>query len=500
MVWYEVYIALRQYGPVLSIAGKCCSRFVLARTKRTEQLTTMRAFRCGDNIVPIRWNRDSAADSTADHLLALMEHASAAVVAPEASHEALNDDCFREILSKRVLEVSDFCAIAQTGSRFRGLARDVFRRRFGRPSFEIDSLNWSLPRCEALFRHFGDLIDALEITNYPSVAAFEDIVLAMVAYHCRPIERLKCSRLAPISEALARHRRHMQSLSGHDYGPAPFGRLHELDYEGSEHIPPLSLPGLRSFQFAQPWLVDRRATEAFFSAHPHIDDLTLSLPLMRFPVDAILRHLPHLRRLHMIECRWPSDGCAAAADDCDRSYACFGRLKWLKEFSCLDTDSPTILRAMCDGHVRLERLQLSSYAFPDFIKRMDSLKWLDFTAWSTAALVDVANYVQTDAHLEEICVRSRGLTFDMIRDIVRFAPAHLTAATFHIRLNGLAANFIADNQSQIDALDGAVRTRPIRLRVELKVLWMKKALMADVEAINRSSTWLHISKRLQGTE
>lgn len=494
-----MYIALRQYGSVLSIAGKSCSRFVLARTKRTEQLTTMRAFRCGENIVPIRWNRDSAADTAADHLLALMELPTAAVP-PAVSHEALNDDCFREILSERVLEVGDFCAIAQTGSRFRGLARDAFRRRFGRPSFEIDSLNWSIPRCEALFRHFGDLIDALEITNYPSVAAFEDIVLAMVGYYCRPIVRIKCGRLAPIGEAVARHRR-LQSLSGQDYGPAPFGRLQQLDYEGSEHMPPhLSLPALRSFHLAQPWLVDRRATEAFFSAHPHIDSLTLSLPLMRFPVDAILRHLPHLRRLHMIECRWPSDDGAADADDCDPSHTCFGRLQCLKEFSCPDTDSLAMLRAMCEGHVRLERLQLSSYIFPDCVKRMDSLKWLDFSAWSTAALVDLANYLQTDAHLEEICVRSRGLTFDMIRDIVRLAPAHLKAATFHIRLNGLASNFITDNQSQIDALDGALEARPIRLRVELKVLWMKKKLMADVEAINRSSTWLHISKRLQGTE
>lgn len=487
---YDVYMAFRQLGPVIHVTGNRCITLEMADTDRTKQLKRTQSLKCGSTSIAVyAWQREHCRRPFA------AQPPPPPYVGPRMRSgsviDALNDDCLREIC--RQLEAVDLCAIAQTCLRFNAAARHAFRARYRRAKFVLEPNTWPIPRAEVLLRHFGQHIVAAEVHDQLNAYAYADIVLAMIAYHCRHIGYLECRRLRPIGAAIERYGRLRAAA---DRGPPPFGHLHTLTinservvHAGVHIAAAIKLPALSELRFRLCQIVDAVSIVDFLDAHAHIRSLTLSgAKLTRAHIEVLLDRLPDLHELHLKNCHWREDAEHAE----DRAYACFGRLSRLRVFSFDYVDRPVqpLFAAMRAGGLRLERLALKWTALPRSMGAMQSIKCLDYEHWTTDALPALTEYIRSDRCLEEIRLKSSHITLDWVRDILRSAAAQLRVAQFVKCLDTADQHFVQNNVSQIEAIDRIVSTGRIQVQVELVVhrCWAGHAVHDEVLA--RCSKWL----------
>lgn len=187
----------------------------------------MKAVKCRSSDIPVQWAQLHAGRWATNYNAATVLPTPPPPERLEEAYDtsssylldALNDDCLREIFECNVLEPTDLFEIVRTCNRLNGLVKSAFKIRFGTHCFAFDTNRWPYYRCEMLLRHFGPLITSIRVHESK---VYEKIVLGMIGYHCRNLQRLECRRLEPISHSIAWYEwRQRNELDG----PAPFGQL-----------------------------------------------------------------------------------------------------------------------------------------------------------------------------------------------------------------------------------------------------------------------------------
>lgn len=503
---YEVYIALRKFGPVIQCTGRRKYYFELTETEQTEWLHRQTILKCGAKDIPVhsrqrasfrRQRLSQVTSTTSNHYdsNALNNHQQQMflpVVQKTSILDALNDDCLREIFEKSVLDTNDLYALARTCNQFASVTGISFRRRYrGEWPLMMYANEWPFHRCEVLFRQFGHCITSLKLFEPEVSGGYEEIVLGMIGYHCRTIESLHCHQLKPIHQAIEHYKR--RRCHGATDGQAPFGQLKRLVYDGKlrpgKSIPNMQLPSLENFQLRY---VDSLDTVGFFATNRQLKHLTLSSTSVRVHLDEMMAHLIELEELTI-------DGCMWITDDDDQihyeDYISFGRLKGLKAFSFIYTnlDVQAILLALCNGQVRLERFKLAGEMFPATITRMPFIKHFDYQFFGmvTQPLVD---YLLGRSELESLRLSLNYIEFSTIYDVLRHAKK-LKVAEFQFRVELVSSAFILEQQWMIEAIDRFVKSQDIQLLVEVQVERSMQQTADVVELLNRCGSWLRIWNR-----
>lgn len=407
--WFEVFAALGKFGTIVGFREHEDSSsvlFTLKNTDKTAELTTIGEIRCGRFNIPIQgpwYDGDHP-----ENIRSISENLAPTDDVSSTTFEDLNDDCLWEIFRRLVID--DLCSIARTSIRFNALAGEMFRFQYGKHKFVFDSSTWPFHRYVVLLRVFGEYIKSINIDNVLfGTAAYDEIALGLIAYHCRNIEHLKCDSLLPICSAIKRYERLQAKHS--TGGVSPFSMLKTLKWENC----------------------------------------------------------------HTLNNVYRSRVCDYG------DYSCFGRLRSLKTFACGYDDIlvHSILKAMCDGRVQLERLKIRTTMFPGFIGSMSSIKFLKFRHWG----IEVTNRPQLisviSANLEEI------------EHFARNPPTQLQTAKFHIRDFRSFTNQMENNRHLIAAIDKIVKKRAIELHVELRYSTREPRSISDA-VLNQCRDWLSI--------
>lgn len=498
---YEVYTALRLYGAIIGLADEHSFTFELVDTQRTHHLKAMHTFRCAGYDIPVYWRRPYDAAATIDRPLAPppqpTEQRPKVPQRQSPMHilNALNDDCLLESF-KYVTAIKDFCAIAQTCVRFNDVIRRSFRSRCHKYTLVFRSAEMPLRVCEQFLRNFGEFIGAVRVLDTTLVSAYEDIVIGLIAYHCRAIQRLSCRRLQPISLAIRRyftfHNRSDVPMAD-VLAAAPFGQLRVLDYTGprlqTDTVPYLRLPGLTELRLHRQRLVDEAAVGAFFAAHTQLKCLLLEQVVADFHISAILKWLPNLEELTVTQSDWLSNG--GDDDDDDIDYGCAGRLTRMRTFSGDGECVLPILRAMCRGGVRLQHLSLQTSHFPACVDSMASIKRLDCAHTNADSWCRVAEYAATNATLRTIYLSVQCETFEPIAGWLRHAPAQLRTLEVRIVRSEVHADYLASNRTTIGDIGDLIQRCAFGVSVRVEVTGsLEEQSDAGKELLQQHSDWL----------
>lgn len=482
---YQIYIALRQIGPVLRIPGTCALTFDMARTAKTEQLKQLRQINCdGHEIMVYKWPLISEHESPLEQ-----PEGPAHDDLPADNLDALNDDCLRQILKCKALSLADYCSLSQASRRLNGLVKDAFRRRYKGHTFVLQPDKMSFRQWEALLRHFGEYITSIEIVDTSLVFAFEDIMLGMIGYYCRDLRELKCRRLLAIGQVIGLFARRKPVAAGGEEARRPFGQLKRLDYTGESHsrvtMPHMALPSLRDLRLNQFELSIELADANFFAANKQIERLALCSVNAHCHIEEILEHLPSLAELQLKCCNWHNKG------DDDTNFRCFGRLQRLTALTCTNLIGFPIIRAMCAARIQLERLTLRTNSFPECFWDMLNLRHLDIGCWQADALPGLLAFVQANRSLAKLRITSPNITFDYVRAMLAIVPGQLKVIGFCVNWDELRSNFITYNRDLIDGIDRVVKRGAIDVHVSINVWWEQQKTAADAALLDRCSDWLH---------
>lgn len=498
--WFEVYTTIGRYGTIVDCREHGARvLFALENTDKTHELKSMRTLHCAGMSIPIEQLAYMLAYP--DFLprisdIVLTPRPPPSDVAPPNILQYLNDDCLWDIFRMRALDQDDLCAAASACVRFNGAARQAFVSRYRR---ELKlHFKWPFRRYVALLRLFGDCITSIDVGFVGSTHAYGDVVLGLIAFHCRHIERLECALLRPMTSAIARFER--RKCSGVEEA-MPFGQLRSLKLVGYcgnslEAMPVLRLPHLVDLHISYLSMSGAGEAEQFFRSHRQIKRLALSSVEPSFRADKILLLLADLEELHI-------RGSPGIGD-----LRCVGQLKRLKVLTCCklsDRDVRLALHAISDGHVQLQRLTIIGEKLPAIAASIGSLEYVACELRGKGVVPPVLDTstlaaVAAAPNLKEIHLRLRApVSFAFIREFLASAPAKVTVARFHVDCFGRNGGGSFD-RNIFDAIDGMiengtfaviagmVKLRAIRLHVTLHVTYVNRKVAE--EKLHRFGDWL----------
>lgn len=114
---------------------------------------------------------------------------------PKNIHNALNDDCLREVFKK--LHLLDLSSVADVCVRFNGIAKDIFHSKSKDEMFNLKNLNRhvdmrmrsvkpTLAQIDDFLRNFGS-----SITSIKEYSNDSDIVMPLINKYCVKLEEIK---------------------------------------------------------------------------------------------------------------------------------------------------------------------------------------------------------------------------------------------------------------------------------------------------------------------
>lgn len=485
------------------------STFELPLTNRSKQLRRLQTGALSRDHICTNWTRlnearpssSAIAESTpgqfvagdATSAYATSTYATSAIAPGHTARvnilEALNEDCLVMIFEQNVFETFNLCVLARTCARFNVAAKRAFRARYKTHHFNLNATAWPLQECELLLRHFGELIESIEVESIGIKAgAYEDIVLGMVAYHWRNVERLRC------------HRYHLKYLKSRDnrklrsYQRDLANGQRMLVYSGvrspKKLIPYMRLPNLIDLHLDHMDLLDDNGQALqVFAEHKQLKRLAMTRVCSPLHVVDIVDLLPDLEELVI-------DGCVWNVFDEHRScdYSSFGRLQSLKSFSMRNcsADAQLKLGALCDGNVQLERLTLHGLSWPSCITSMRTIKFLDYRFSFAIDLSPMIDFIVVNPDLAEIRLASACVTFQLVLNIVRNASRLKVLDIVFIAIREMDWSFISLNRQVIDAIDQMITARGIQLKISIVVSTRNRQTPTVEEVLRRYSEWLRV--------
>lgn len=384
--------------------------------------------------------------------------------------DLLNDDCLLQIFENPIISATDLLQLAYTCKRFHSIAKKAFSKKVITSKFFI---KLELPQTEKFFRTFGECIKSV---NFDSYGRNESrIRLCLMVEHCKNITSFECigiqhrlltAWIAGIGSVIISIVPMLEKLS--ICGEPSYGcrvlfrenieyRLKELNISYWVNLPMQRLSQLETVSLSNNWKVSPEDVVPFFNLNPQIKSLKLEHLRLSFDISQILDHLPNLMELELSFVR-NNLGSSSTNVDC---YRRLNRLKMLKILPIEDVQILYILRALCDGQTKLEKLFWAGKCEPSVIDAVCKLKSITHLELIHAnSNKNVTRLVENLKNL--VYIKATCETFEGIHNALRSARC-LKEAQF--KINSMTLTEQRNVSSILDAIDLIRCERRLQLTV-----------------------------------